>query len=532
MQLLYAVEFEVRSASADENGAYGAALSSLTDWLDRHSEEGFRVDRFSTDGRAELRENHGSPREALWDRLDTGTSRALRVHVWDHPSSDVSLETRVTIGLLAGAVTVRVSMGQRSSSGWLSPTRPAQLHQPGVVGNLVNNELITLRVNGQIQDGRFLQVRSEPEVRTLAASILTSTRLPVLLLHTRSLPARDSAWAVATKLVGLVRVVTLDLAASRLLEGLAPGFAPPLAGGRLIWSDPKAATVVVPADVVNGTDKDAIRGELMGLLAPVSVLVRGRDIAYTAVRRDVTAQREAAARALAEQAADRGDSAAQVEALEVALQAMSVDVHTWQELAQEQQDRADRYQEEAGRVPALAAQVESLKYALSQAGASSPSPVDESDPLLDAPLLVTGDGKSAENLALHLEDVSGGRLVFTPRAAKVWKKSGYPHPVEMTESTIKLAQVAIRLYDGHEHTIPHLDTWINEEFGLKVALQDDTIQKSPGIRWFQFEGDTLDRTPHVKVRDHTSPNQVGRIHFALNPKRGRIVVDHIGLKLY
>ena len=50
---------------------------------------------------------------------------------------------------------------------------------------------------------------------------------------------------------------------------------------------------------------------------------------------------------------------------------------------------------------------------------------------------------------------------------------------------------------------------------------------SPKDARFDYDGRTLDNRPLVKVDDHTSSSQCGRIYFALDARR--IVVDHIGL---
>ena len=49
---------------------------------------------------------------------------------------------------------------------------------------------------------------------------------------------------------------------------------------------------------------------------------------------------------------------------------------------------------------------------------------------------------------------------------------------------------------------------------------------------FQFEGEKYSRVPHLKLDDHTTPNQVGRVYFALDNENHRFIVDHVGLKLY
>jgi hypothetical protein len=49
---------------------------------------------------------------------------------------------------------------------------------------------------------------------------------------------------------------------------------------------------------------------------------------------------------------------------------------------------------------------------------------------------------------------------------------------------------------------------------------------------FNFDGKTFSRGPHLKLGDHTSPNEVGRVYFAMDSDGERFIVDHVGLKLY
>lgn len=102
----------------------------------------------------------------------------------------------------------------------------------------------------------------------------------------------------------------------------------------------------------------------------------------------------------------------------------------------------------------------------------------------------------------------------------------------MFEALVALTRMAMALYDGSDRTMPRLDEWIRDEFDLRVALQDDTIEKDHRIRDFVYEGVIYNRTPHVKVRDHAPRPEVGRIHFALDYEHSRIIVDHVGAKLY
>jgi hypothetical protein len=53
-----------------------------------------------------------------------------------------------------------------------------------------------------------------------------------------------------------------------------------------------------------------------------------------------------------------------------------------------------------------------------------------------------------------------------------------------------------------------------------------------GLDTFEFDGRTYSRLPHLKLGDYRSPNEVGRVYFAMDSDSERFIVDHVGLKLY
>ena len=533
MQVLYVVEFDVRVVAPVDG--FDAALTSVVAWLNASADQEITTEALSDSGAVDLRRNRvtKAARSATWEVVGTDIAKALRVEVRDTgDDSTPAFVTRLTLGQLDGRTTLRISMARESSPTWLSPSAPAILHQPGVIRSFLGDERISLAIVGQVQDGRYLPVRSAPEVETLVDAIRNPARLPILLVHTRTLPALEFARAAAGKLVGLVRVVTLDYRAARLLDEVQPGYSPRPASALLIWSDPEAPRVPIDESLVNADEPETLRALLMRLLAPVSVLARGLDTAYRVARRAELAELDRAARARTAQAVSDGNVAAQLDALQDEAKTARENAEGWEEAALAEARRADGLQATAERVPGLEAQVEQLLVALQNA--QSPAAVASStvDPWSSVPQLAVGDIESAQNLYLHLEDTTERRIVFTDHAATTWKKSDYPFPDEMTECLVKLARVAHALYDGTDRSIGHLDTWIRDEFDLRVALQDDTIEKNAKLRDFEYERETHRRTPHVKVRDYTAPSQVGRIHFALDSDGRRLIVDHVGLKLY
>lgn len=531
MQVLYVVEFDVRPRDGDVE-PYTAVLDDVSAWLSYAAgDEVLRAELETSGGRA-LRANPRSnaERNAAWEVVNASQSKVMRLEVRDTDADTESVfVTRLTLGQIDSNSTIRISMARETSSAWLSPAPPADLRQPAIIRTLASNERIELSIRGQQQDGRYLQVRADAESKALVDSIQSTTRLPILLIHTRTLPALAAAKTVAAKLVGLVRVVTVDYRALRAVHDQSPAFAPPIAGARLIWSDASAPTVAFSQTEINIDEPELLRARLMRLLSPLSVLARGVDTAYRKVRQAELIEREHATREQSRHALEQGDAASQIQALQDELDAVRASAEEWQQLAMDEEHRAERFQSQAEKVPALEAQIQQLALAL-----RSTTDFDEreSDPWEEFPTLEVGDSDSAEGLFLRLTDAASGHIAFTKRAASSWKKCKYPFPEEMTECLVKLSKVAATLYDGTSRNIPHLDIWIRDEFDLKVALQDSVIEKDTRLKNFDFENTRHDRTPHVKVSDNAPLSQVGRIHFALDTKNRRLIVDHVALKLY
>lgn len=176
---------------------------------------------------------------------------------------------------------------------------------------------------------------------------------------------------------------------------------------------------------------------------------------------------------------------AEVAALRAEVSSLRASADDWEQLAIDEQERADHLQFQAGLVPGLKAQIDQMGIALLAAQSRY-----EKDDTTDTgrweglPQLVSGDRESAVDLFRHLEDASNGRVVFTDRAASTWKKCKYPFPGEMAECLIKLARVAEALYQSTGCSYPHLHTWIRENYDLAVSLNDDTIEKDPKKRYF------------------------------------------------
>ena len=263
---------------------------------------------------------------------------------------------------------------------------------------------------------------------------------------------------------------------------------------------------------------------LMGRVAPLSVLTRGADSAYRRARQAAQfAELELFTRraAAAESSGDRDE---QLAALQAENAKLKEDVTEATELGVQAEERASDL---ARTVARPTAQVEQLTLA----GQYSPTGPNADPTLANAPTgLVVADVGSLDALCQHLERATDGRITFTSNAIVSWRKADqYPTPEDMRIALLKLAAVADDLNDGQERKMGHLDTWIRENYDLKVSLQDDQLPKK--VRQFTWEDQQYDRTAHVQVNDGVPPWACGRIYSYLDSDQRRLLVDHIGLHL-
>ncbi|QZN85425.1 hypothetical protein [Cellulomonas sp. C5510] len=526
MQILYVTDFVIEPAPAvNIDAAVETTLDALSAWVSAANSV-LNASDLLNDGRRDLRATHGALRKyAEWTHLRSPLGNwVTRLDVVTIGRDGSHFTARVSVGLLNGSLRLRLGMAREVDAAGLSPVADPQVRQPHILADLVNHPSLRVSSGGQIVDGKFLQARGADAAALVADVLRVQHRLPVLLVHARTRQGHQSARRAAAGLVGLVRVVTVDLPTARHLLAHEPRARVPYAGGLLVWSDLDLPATVVGEEIVNAREVDTLRATTMRQVAPLSVLTRGSDELYRAVREAGRVSRSELAAARTAAAVESGNLTAIIEALNQERDQLRSDLNDAMEAWADSDARARGLASEAARWKATA---EQLQIAQHYAGAAL---IDENTDasLDDTPALVTGDAETFDALASHLEKATEGRLVFTDAARTAWKKADrYPTPVDMRTALVKLAQVAWDLNDGTDRTIGHVDKWIRENYDLKVSLQDDKMPRS--FRTFTFEGEKHDRTPHVKVNDGVPPHECGRIYFAFDPENGRIVVDHVGL---
>lgn len=533
MHLLYVVDFDVSSVREGDS-AFGLILDHVAHWLSRGTEVVVLVSDLLESGSAtlppiEVGELIISDRIAVWESIAVGADRAMRLSVQQTLESGVELTTRVTVAEVAGRVSFRVGISREYLGGALTPVRSTSVFQPGIVGSVARDESLRLSIGGQHVDQRFQMVRDADEVGALVAALKSPSRLPILLVHSRSTEIRGAVFVAASKLIGLARVVTLTYSTREALQTAIPGLQVPFGGARLVWSDLAAPGIdVTAAQVEAAADREVLRNRMMPRLAPVAALTRGVDEGWRRARQKVQRAARADADARVRLAREAADIGAERDALLAQVAILDADLNEAQELAESYAHDVEALKARADTAEDLQAQVDYWKgQYLAQY-----EPVEEAETDPWEEILPLVESSDPTDTFLGLTDASDSRIVFTEAAGRSWKKIAYPDPTDMTEALIALSRAAQKLYSDAPGAIGHIDDWFKQNFGLNVSTADDTIEKNKSLRYFDFDGKRRDQVPHVKVRDAVKPNEVGRIHFAFDKDGRRLIVNHVALKLY
>ncbi len=530
MHLLYVTDLVVTPADTPSGAVpYERLVDHAADWLSRGGHV-IHANDLTTDGHATLSEGYdGESRAAVWTVIEAPTTRVLLIEVAQRVAQNVMLTTRVTIGDVDGVTSFRVGIARESDRGGaLTPVGFTPVFQPGIVGAVTRDLDLHLHVGGQSVSDRYLQLPSPRLVDDFAKMLDSSQRLPVLLVNTRTQPAWNFAREVAWKLVGLVRVVTLANYTRGRLAALRPHIAVPPGGARLVWSEAHVPGPTWGEERILSSDAEDLRSSVMRVVAPLSALYRGTDHVWQDARR--RAQRletESFARRVAA-AQSSADQSELVVALQGQVGALTSERDEFEHLAEEYASEAASVRDRAERLDSAEAEAKYWRELYIETQAVTPTAEVDLWSVIP-PLVPRAD--PAETFRA-IEAAADDRVVFTPAAATSWSKISYPEPEDMLEKLLGLANAAVDLYSEDPGTIGRIDEWFKTRHGLNVATADDTIQKTKALRNFQFDGHGYDQTPHVKVRDGVKPNQVGRIHFAMDSDKKRFVINHVALKLY
>jgi len=508
----------------------------------------------------------GEP-NVTWSALLDGATKALEVRL-EHPDSrDASLTWRATVTISeSGAstrATVRVERGAQVHV--LRPGR-TDVRAPAVVQDLMHAPLRAYAGSLELDAG----------ARTIRADQAQGFVEDVLRVEGRALPVILAASEVhggflgslTRGLAGLAQVVR---AADRDADGALGEalrvyrYEVPRAGLRLYWpgfgspSDSFRHPYWTAAQIREGRGAGrSVTSQLVHVLAPISTGMVPADPAVMEARRErlaanagVRRERDRAQRERARedrerrrreaQAATDGDPdesarlRAQMADLEQSLRAVEGERDTAQAQAAELEEKEDkviiesleivaRDEDQRRRIAMLEAENQTMKAnidALSRFEKETPLLADEDF----EPVHVT----CWEDVSEHLPDLVGPGFEITDRALDCADGRGrYPHPDSMWDALSRLERVG-RAYNALGAKLGRrFEQFAFEEGGITVALQDNSYEQ--GDTYFEYQDERHSRLPHVKIDDAKAPNEVGRIYFALDSERHRLIVDWFGTK--
>lgn len=451
--------------------------------------------------------------------------------------------TEVTTLQQGDAVRIRIDMG-RDTGGTILPTTIAQLRRPGILRRLVSDSDLKVTRSGQHIDGKPFKIDFEGAGALLLEHIDTAVRLPLLLVDAGGGAALKLGYQVASELAGLVAVALID----RNLRGTINdslreriGCDVPFSGGLLVYPDAPNPHVlmITGAEIREGwTDPDpnshnALVQKLMRTVAPLSVAAAGPNTLYQRATRARAADELAARERELEARQDRVREAQSDSEAVAALNALVSELRSVNaSLKAEADEFAQMYDDAVAQSEADLAQLrdENDELRREKWKPAAASTTAEQTPA-DAPELKIAD---LAPLAEFLTRVTDGAIVFTEAAHSSWKDSTYPFPDKMRDCLVDLAEAALAYREAGSSVGGRFAKWYYQRWQTPISMLDEALARKK-LKNFEFEGRTYDRTPHLKLDDHTSPDRVGRVYFAVDGDHEagpRFIVDHVGTKLY
>lgn len=522
MELLYVVELEARvsdtSGLAQEQIADRVA-EHIARWLSHDHNPQLSAIAFESDGAATLASDRDDCADTrlTWAREGTSEVQVLVVTVRTQitRSGRADFVCRITVSIHGGKTIVRIELGREPLDGVLAPTGFDFFRRPHLLVLLLRDHDLQLWSGPNKVDGRFNWVNPKQSEYVWEVLSDSGRRLPVLLVDGRRDAGAQLAFKTAGELAGLAPVLAVDAGSQLILEErLAEIDATvPAGGARLVWPDLSLRHPGFTADQAAYAP-----GRLLRLLSSVSATVRGVNHLR---QRAQGAQREARSREIAEELAEaraQGDLACENEAQARAIERLKDEVNQYADWIQQVEEERDSYKTQASHANYWRQETERLR----RDGGIRETDWSESPDLEQADLA---------RLASFLEKRSDGAIFFTPDAHRSWKRSGYPNIEVMQAALVTLTKAAIE----HRHVScnlgMHPDDWFKQEWDMTLA-STDKYMSTHQMDKFVFDGKEHSRTPHLKLGDHTSPNEVGRVYFAMDSDGQRFIVDHVGLKLY
>lgn len=522
MELLYVVELDVRPSELDELKSADMrerVLAHVAEWLSFEHTPQLSAESFESAGTATLSSDRDDRADARvsWSIEGTADVSALVITV----KTEITRSGRadficvVTVFSEGERTSVRLELARGSLDGVLAPAGIDFFRRPYILALLLRDRDLQCWAGPSRVDGRFNWVNPRHAEFVWEGISGEGRLLPILLVDGSDEAGEQLARRAADELAGLAPVLAVDARSQRILEDRLADIdaSIPRGGARLVWPDLALRHPAFTSDQAPFT-----ASRLLRMLSSVSVTVRGVN---HLLRRASAAQRSARNKQIA---ADLAAAKAQGD--------LSREIDTQARVIEELKGEVDQYdswfrqvEEERDRYKAQAAQAAYWKQEAERARRAGGVRVTD---WAEAPEL---DPVELSDLTSFLEKQSQGAIVFTRNAHQAWKRDDYPRIDVMRDALIALAKAAIeyRRLNCQLGMLP--DEWFKQEWGLTLA-STDKYMSTHKLDEFNFDGKTFSRVPHLKLGDHTSPNEVGRVYFAMDSDGERFIVDHVGLKLY
>lgn len=504
---------------------------------------------------------------AQWEMIEAADIRAARFRLAHADEDDKNIEWITVISVSERGPNTRLTLRlhRRASVHMLRPTS-VTVRPPNVVLELTKTPLVAYAGDLELTAGARMLPPSG--VRDFVEDVLKADRRALPVVVVASAGGRSVADPLARALSGLAAVVLLDGPESDdlLREELGPQSVPD-GGLRLYWPGFGQAQLrplrnpYWTARQSRSRSRDGrLRAEhqLVSMIAPISAdgvpvdqelmvarrawLSEGLERHRAAVdaqrekrRREREREREArrAARPVQEATLE------EIAGLNARVEELENDLSEAQAEASEAQVEADHAKERELATIEEAVGISEEHKALSEQLAA----VRAENATLKDNFAAIRDFQEEEEVDLpatrptvetweefreHISDLAGPGFCITETAAACANgKNRYPYPKQMWAALCGLERLGRTYNELGAQIGTRFEDWALAEAGLQVALHDKSYAASS---LFEFEGNTYSREPHVKVDDAKSPNEVGRIYFALDNEGQRIIVDWFGTK--
>jgi len=522
VELLYVVEVDVRPEAGSDLAppdVPGRVKRHLAEWLSFEHTPTMAAETFATGGKATLvseRDDRNDSR-VTWSTEGTADVAALVVTVRTEISRSGRADFICTVTMFTEGerTVVRLELGRESLDGVLAPAGIDFFRRPYLLALLLRDQDLQCWSGPSRVDGRFNWVNPQHADFVWDALSAEGRLLPILLVDGSDEKGVQLARKAAGELAGLAPVLAVDARSQRLLADRLDDVEAsiPRGGARLVWPDLSLRHPVFTTDQAQFAP-----GRLLRMLSSVSVTVRGVN---QLLRKAEVAQRAARnAQIAADLAAARlqGGLSKELEAQARVIGELQQEVEQYDSWFKQVEDERDSYKAQAAQAAYWKHEAERARQAgglrvIDWAEAPELDPVDLAE------------------LTSFLERQAQGAIVFTREAHQSWKRDDYPHVESMRHALIVLTRAAIEYRRVGCQLGMRPDDWFKQEWELTLASTDQYMSKH-GFDRFTFDGKTYSRAPHLKLGDYTSPNEVGRVYFAMDSEGERFIVDHVGLKLY